>query len=116
MPLDLLTDSRVKAAKIKEKQYKLFDGGGLFLLVKTNGSKLWRLKYRHGGAEKLLALGAYPEISLKRAREKRDEARQLLDRQIDPGAQRKAQKRAAKVAKDNTFAAVAEEWFTHYVD
>ena len=62
----------------------------------------------------MLALGVYPEVSLKRAREKRDEARQLLDRQIDPSAHRKAKKQANKDARENTFAAVAEEWFAHY--
>lgn len=57
--------------------HTLFDGAGLFVLVKPTGAKYWRLKYRHGGVEKMLALGVYPEVSLKRAREKRDEARQL---------------------------------------
>jgi integrase len=115
MPLNVLTDVAIKTAKAHSAK-KLFDGGGLYLLVKPNGARLWRLKYRHGGVEKLLALGAYPEVTLKRAREKRDEARQLLDRQIDPSTQRKAQKQAATLAKDNTLTTVAEEWFAHYVD
>lgn len=116
MAINTLTDSAIKAIKATAKPVKLFDGAGLFVLVKPTGAKYWRLKYRHGGVEKMLALGVYPEISLKRAREKRDEARQLLDRQIDPGAHRKAKKQADRVAKENTVAAVAEEWFAHYVD
>jgi len=114
MAINTLTDSAIKAVKVSDKPVKLFDGAGLFVLVKPTGAKYWRLKYRHGGLEKTLALGVYPEVSLKRAREKRDEARQLLDRQIDPSSLRKAHKQANKVAKENTFAAVAEEWFAHY--
>jgi hypothetical protein len=114
VPTNLLTDSAVKRAKPIGKPRKLFDGGGLYILIKPNGARLWRLKYRCGGVEKLLALGAYPEVTLKRAREKRAEARQLLDRQCDPSALRKARRQAARVAKDNTFIAVAEEWFSHY--
>lgn len=114
MATNTLTDSAIKAVKAGAKPVKLFDGAGLFVLVKPTGAKYWRLKYRHGGVEKMLALGVYPEVSLKRAREKRDEARLMLDRQIDPGSHRKAKKQANKVAKENTFSAVAEEWFTHY--
>lgn len=114
MAINTLTDSAIKTVKATDKPVKLFDGAGLFVLVKLSGAKYWRLKYRHGGLEKTLALGVYPEVSLKRAREKRDEARQLLDRQIDPSSLRKAHKQANKVAKENTFAAVAEEWFAHY--
>lgn len=114
MAINTLTDSAIKAVKATDKPVKLFDGAGLFVLVKPTGAKYWRLKYRHGGLEKTLALGVYPEVSLKRAREKRDEARQMLDRQIDPSSHRKANKLANKVAKENTFSAVAEEWFAHY--
>src|SRR5437868_6979426 len=115
MPTNLLSDSRLKATRPGTRPRKIFDGGGLYLLVKPNGARLWRLKYQFTGVEKLLALGSYPEVPLRRAREKRDEARQLLDRQIDPSAQRRATRQAAIAAKDNTFAAIAEEWFAHYV-
>ncbi len=115
-PLNLLTDTALKAARPDAtRSKKLFDGGGLYLHVKPNGARLWRLKYRYGGVEKLLALGAYPEVSLKRAREKRTDARQLLDRTIDPAAQRKAEKLAHVAARANTLAAVAEEWWGHYL-
>ncbi len=75
--LKMLTDVEIRRAKSTEKPLKLFDGGGLFLLLKLNGSRLWRMKYRVAGREKLLPFGAYPEIALKDAREQRDEARRL---------------------------------------
>ena len=101
-----LTEMRVRAAKPAEKPYKLFDERGLFMLVTTAGGRLWRFRYWLGGLEKLLALGTYPDVSLKRAREKRDDARRALADGIDPGAKR----RAESDAKTNTFSAVADEW------
>jgi Arm domain-containing DNA-binding protein len=77
----------------------------LFLLVKPSGSRLWRFKYAYCGVEKLLSLGAYPEVPLKRARAKRDDARRLIADAVDPSAKRKAE----KFARADTFAAVAEE-------
>lgn len=88
---------------------KHFDGGGLFLHV-TEAGRYWRLKYRFAGREKLLALGVYPEVSLAKARDRRIEARQLLQDGRDPGAERQANKLRTKVAADNTFEAVAREW------
>jgi hypothetical protein len=73
-----LTDTAARTAKPKEKPYKLSDEKGLFLLVQPAGGKLWRLKYRFGGKEKLLSFGAYPDTGLKDARERREEARKLL--------------------------------------
>jgi hypothetical protein len=73
-----LNDKLIKNAKPKEKQYKLADGLGMYLLIETNGNKYWRLKYRINQKEKTLALGTYPETSLKEAREKREEARKQL--------------------------------------
>lgn len=107
----MLAPSAVLNAKPKEKPYKLADGGGLFLLVNPNGSRWWRWKYRrpHNGKENLLSLGTFPDVSLKRAREKRDEARTLLADGIDPGAKRKAE----AAANPDTFAAIAREWMTH---
>lgn len=102
----MLTETAVRAARATQKPEKLFDGGGLYLLVNPQGSRLWRLKYRIHGKEKLLAIGAYPDVSLKRAREKRDEARRLLADGIDPSAQRKAE----KTANATTFEAIAREW------
>ena len=108
-----LTDTAIKALKPKVKQYKQADEKGLFLIVRPNGGKWWRLKYRFDGKEKLLALGTYPAVSLKLARERRDEARELLAAGIDPGQARKEAKeeRAAAVA---AVAAVAREWFERH--
>jgi hypothetical protein len=74
----LLTDTKLKNAKPRARPYKIGDGGWLYLLVKPSKSKLWRMAYRYGGREKLLALGSYPEVSLKEAREQRDVARERL--------------------------------------
>ncbi len=78
-----LSDKEVKAAKPKEKMYKLFDGGGLYLEVPTVQSKRWRIKYRYEGKEKTISLGTYPTVSLKSARDKREKIKQLLDEGID---------------------------------
>lgn len=102
----MLTEAVIKAAKAAEKPRKLFDERGLFLLVNPNGSRLWRLKYRIDGREKLLTVGAYPDVGLKRAREKRDDARKLIADGIDPSAKRHAEKRAAA----DTFEAIGREW------
>jgi hypothetical protein len=75
-----LTELQVKNAKPTVKQYKLSDGGGLFMLVHSNGGRYWRLAYRFGGKEKRLAFGVYPDVSLAQARERRDDACKLLAR------------------------------------
>ena len=90
-----LTDVRARTAKSREKAYKLADEKGLSLLVHPNGSKYWRLKYRHAGKEKQLALGVYPEVTLAQARELTLEARVLLKAGNDPGTERKATKARA---------------------
>ncbi len=105
-----LTDVQIKAAKPREKPYKLSDGGWLFLLVNPSESKLWRVAYRFAGKEKLLALGSYPEVSLKDARAKRDEARALLASSIDPGEQKKVEKLARVSAAGITFKLVAMDY------
>lgn len=105
-----LTDLQVSKAKPGEKQVTLFDGGGLYLLVTPKGGKLWRLKYRFDGKEKLLSLGKYPDISLAEARNKRHEARNKIANGVDPGEVRKAQK-AAQTEEETTFEVVAREWY-----
>jgi len=102
----MLSDTKVRAAKPSEKAYKLYDERGLFLFVTPTGGRLWRLKYRMRGREKLISLGAYPDVGLKRAREKRDEARELIADGIDPSAVRQ-ERRSALL---ETFEAVAQEW------
>ncbi|MES9949343.1 MAG: integrase arm-type DNA-binding domain-containing protein [Candidatus Thiodiazotropha sp.] len=109
-----LTDTAVRRAKPHEKARKLFDGGGLFLLVNPNGSKYWRFKYRFHGVEKLLALGVYPDVSLKSARDKRDTARQQIADGIDPSEARKAEKAAR--SNENSFEAIAREWWSKRAD
>lgn len=111
-----LTDKTCQNAKPQKKQYKLFDGGGLFLLVKPSGAKHWRLKYYFLGTEKLLALGAYPLISLAKAREGRDVAKKLLAAQIDPVDNRRGHKRQAIRNAQNSFMAVALEWRNNQLD
>ena len=91
------------------KPYKLADAGGLYLEVMPAGGKWWRFKYRHGGKEKRLSLGTYPDTGLADARAKHAAARKLLAAGIDPGEQRKAEKVATQERSANTFAAVAAE-------
>jgi integrase len=105
-----LNARQVETAKPKEKPYKMADGGGLYLLVKTNGSRYWRLKYRIDGKEKLLALGVYPDVSLAEARAKRDEARKGIARGIDPLEVKKEQKVEREAQVKNTFQEIALEW------
>ena len=103
-----LTATKIKKAKPAAKAYKLSDGDGMFLLVNTNGSKYWRLKYRVAGKEKQFALGTYPEVSLAAARERRADARKAIAAGIDPSARKQAEKRAQR--ESDTFEAVAREW------
>ncbi|OOG54043.1 integrase [Rhodanobacter sp. B05] len=110
MPPMPLTDTAIRKAKPADKPQRMFDGGGLYLEVSPAGGKLWRLKYRHGGKEKRLALGVYPDTGLKDARGKRDAARKLLAEGIDPGEVRKASKAAGEERTANSFAVIAEEW------
>lgn len=106
-----LTDTAIRTAKPQDKPYKLADGGGMYLEVSPAGGKWWRLKYRIGGKEKRLSLGTYPEISLKNARERREEARKLLAAGVDPSDHRKATKAAKEAESTNTFEVIAREWF-----
>jgi integrase len=105
-----LTDVRIRNAKPKAQAYKLSDGGGMYLLFMPSGARYWRLDYRFGGKRRTLALGVYPSVTLSNARSRREAARALLNREIDPGTAKKASKRAAKLASGNTFEAVAREW------
>lgn len=106
----ILTDAKVKNAKPVARPYKLGDGGWLYLLVKPSKAKLWRMAYRFHGREKLLALGTYPEMSLKEAREKRDAAKELLRQGTDPGEARKLERLTQASEAAITFRVVAEEY------
>lgn len=104
-------DVTYRTAKPKEKPYKIFDGGGLYLEVMPSSSKLWRLKYRYLGTEKRISLGAYPLVSLAEAREARDNAKKLLLQDIDPSEAKKEKKEKLKAENENSFQNVALEWF-----
>ncbi len=106
----LLTDTKVKQAKPREKLYKISDERGLYLEVTPTGSKWWRFKYRIDGKEKRLSLGVYPDVGLQKAREKRDDARKLVADGVDPSVHRKAQKQAKADASANSFEVVTREW------
>lgn len=109
-----LTDTTIHNAKPAAKPVRLFDAGGLYLEVAPSGGKWWRLKYRVDGKEKRLSLGVYPEMSLKAARERRDEARALLATGVDPGEQRKAQKLTGAERSANSFEVIAREWYARH--
>ena len=111
IPPMALTDAKIKNAKPEEKPYKMGDAGGLYLLVNPNGAKYWRYKYRFGGKEKTLAIGVYPDVTLKDARTKHTEAREHLINGTDPGYQKKAERRAKEVEIENSFKAIGTEWF-----
>lgn len=104
-----LTDTAIRNAKPKGKSYKLADGFGLYLLVNPTGSRLWRMKYRIEGREKLLSIGSYPAVPLAKAREQRDAARKALADGTDPSALKRQAREVARAATTNTFRAVAEE-------
>jgi integrase len=104
-----LSETKVRTAKPRENGFKLFDGGGLFLLVTPSGGKHWHLKYRYDGKSKRISFGPYPEISLAEARIKKDEARSQIAHGVDPGGVRKAMKQAA-TAEAETFEVIAREW------
>ena len=106
----MLTQFVLTNAKPKAKPYKLSDGDGLSLLVESNGSTLWRFRYFFGGKEKMLTFGAFPEVSLAEAREKRHDARKLLAQGVNPSEKRKADKAGAVLTARNTFKTVADEY------
>jgi hypothetical protein len=106
-----LTDAKARTLKPAERPYKISDGEGLFLLVNPNGSRLWRLTYRYDGKQKLLALGAYPDVPIREARRKRDDAKDQIREGNDPSTSRRLEKIRERVAAGNTFKLVANEWF-----
>ena len=112
-----ISDTTIKAAKpLQDKPYKLSDEKGLYILINPNGSKYFRLKYRFAGKEKTLALGVYPETTLKQAREKRDTARKQIADGIDPSENKKAVKESRETSATNSFEIIAREWGTKKVN
>ena len=109
-----LTDVQIRNEKPEGKPKRLFDERGLYIEVSPAGGKWWRFKYRFTGKEKRLSLGVYPDVSLKEARNRRDEARKLLVQGIDPSENRKALRSAAADRAQNSFEVIAREWFSKF--
>ena len=105
-----LTDIAIRNAKARETQYKLSDSAGLYLLVQTNGSKYWRLKYRFASKEKTLSIGVYPVVSLAQAREKCSEAKRHLVNNVDPSQSKKEEKLKNTLNTENSFKIIAVQW------
>lgn len=105
-----LTDTAIRLAKARDVDRKIADEKGLYLLVTSAGSKLWRFKYRLNGKEKKLALGSYPEVGLKEARDRRNTARKAAEAGSDPAAAKREARIARHFAAANTFGAIAEEY------
>lgn len=105
-----LTDAAIRNAKPGKKAIKLTDGAGMYLLITPAGGKLWRLKYRINGREKLLAIGVYPEIGLGEARRRREEARELIAVGKDPSREKQRDKVRSRIQAENTFAAICDEY------
>jgi integrase len=112
----MLTDPQVRKAVKQDRDYKLSDSGGLHLFVSKAGHKSWRLKYRFGGKERRLVLGAYPDVSLKRARDMRDDAKLALREGRDPGLESKRARHSRKAGHENTFEQFAREWHASQID
>ena len=105
-----LSDTNVRNAKLRQKPYKLADGGGLYLLVSPTGARLWRYKYRIGGKEGTFAIGEYPETSLKQARGQHSKARELVKQGIHPLHARRTEELKIATEAGNTFEAIASDW------
>ena len=105
-----LTHIQISNAKPKEKAYKLADADALYLVVRPSGAKVWRMNYRYLDRQKTLYFGSWPDVGIASARELRDEARKKLVAGLDPAAEKKVARITQKIAQDNTFKAIAEEW------
>ena len=111
----MLTETRIRAAKSQIKDYKLADEKSLYLLIKVQGSKLWRMGYRFEGKQKTISFGKYPDVSLAQARERRDNARKLLAEGIDPSSAKKSAKNNRNDELSNSFENIAREWHSSYM-
>ncbi len=109
-----LTDVKIKKAQPREKEYKLFDGEGLYLLVTPKGAKYWRLKYYFNGRQRVLALGVYDTVTISDARIKRNAARNMIANGIDPAQVKQQKKQSYKVTAENSFETIAREWFAKF--
>lgn len=107
---DKLSDTAVRQAKPRERQYKLHDGGQMYLLVKPDGSKLWMMDYHHHGKRNTASFGLYPTTTLKQARKARQEAKEMLSKGVSPNQQKKRQRMAGQLSSTNLFETIAGEW------
>lgn len=105
-----ITDLKIRSLKPEIRPYKLFDSEGLYLLIKPNGSKLWRLKYRHYGKENIYSIGRYPDITLSEAREERFRLKKILKAGIDLNQNKRSEQLALMADEENSFKSVALEW------
>jgi integrase len=110
-----LTDIQIRNAKPLDKPFILSDGGGLYIQITPSGGKLWRLKYRHAGKEKLLSFGKYPVVSLADARQNRDDAKKILANDTDPSDVKRLEKQQREIISANSFEAVAKDWFERHL-
>lgn len=106
----MLTDAKVRALKPRATLYRIADEKGLSIEVRPNGKRYWRFRYRFAGRAKMLSLGAYPDVGLKKARSRRDHARSLLEEGLDPSGVRRTEQAATCEAQANSFAQVARDW------
>ena len=111
-----LCDLDCRQAKGKDKAYRLYDSGGLYLDIKPTGTKVWRLKYKFLNREKLLTIGKYPNISLLQARIKQSEAKRLIENEVDPAQHKQDEKKARRFKQTQTFELVAREWHQQNLD
>ena len=109
--MGLLTVRKCETNEVREKPFRITDGQGLYLEITPKGQKYWRYKYRMHGKEKRLAIGVYPDVSLKEARERHTDARKLVMQLIDPSQQKKINKTLAENIANNTFKHIALEWY-----
>src|SRR5271165_4339822 len=107
----LLTTTKIQNTAPGKKAVRLFDGRGLYLEIAPTGSRWWRFKYRFAGKEKRISLGVYSDVGLKKARDRREEMRRLVADGVDPSAARRQEKLATLESAENTFEAIAREWF-----
>ena len=108
-----MTDTQIKNAKPQSKDYPIYDGNGLLLLVKSTGAKIWQFRYYRPitNNRTTVSFGSYPEVSLQQARKQRDEARELIKQGIDPQEHKAEQEQLQQEASNNTFYAMAQKWF-----
>jgi integrase len=114
MPPNMLTDIKIRKEAPRDKAFRMYDSRGLYLEVSPAGGKWWRWKYRFGGKEKRLSLGVYPDVSLAKARDRREVARKLLSDGIDPAENRKAIKLSRTEGEESSFEVVAREWYAKF--